>query len=175
MKNSNPRSSKKYPHKISASDLSYDFENTGGNVKMMRKEDFPMLEGAALYILVLKPGGLRTPHWHPNCAELGYITKGKAEYAIVSNFGEKDGPFEAGVGDAVFIPKAYFHYIKNIGEEDLEIAIFFNDDKPEDIGLNEATAILSDENMAQTFDISDKNIFTDFNKSGDLIIGKRKS
>ncbi len=174
MKNTNPKSSKKNPHKISSSDLVFDFDNTGGSVKMIRKEDFPILEGASLYLLVLKPGGLRTPHWHPNFVELGYITKGKAEYAIVSNYGEKDGPFEAKAGDAVFIPKAYFHYIKNIGEDDLEIAIFFNDDKPEDIGINEATSVLSDENMAQTFNFKDKDIFSKFDKGGDLIIGKKE-
>ncbi|MEO8664553.1 MAG: cupin domain-containing protein [Ignavibacteria bacterium] len=173
MKNNKPKSSKENPHKISFSDLSYDFENTGGTVKMARQESFPMLTGSSLYLLNLKPGGLRTPHWHPNCAELGYITKGTAEYAIVSNYGEKDGPFTAKAGDAVFIPKAYFHYIKNTGEDDLEIIIFFNDEKPEDIGLNEASAILSDDVMSQTFDIRDKNIFSDFNKDGDLIIGKK--
>jgi len=174
LKNTSPKSSKENPHKISFSNLSNDFENTGGSVKMARKESFPILQGASLYMLTLEPGGLRTPHWHPNCAELGYITKGTAEYGIVSNFGEKDGPFVANTGDSVFIPKAYFHYIKNIGEENLEIAIFFNDEKPEDIGLNEATSVLSDEQMSQTFNIKDKNIFSEFDKSGDLIIGKRK-
>ncbi len=174
MKNEKPKSSKKNPHKISSSDLVYDFENTGGTVKMVRKESFPILDGSSLYLLTLKPGGLRTPHWHPNCAELGLVTKGTAEYGIVSNFGEKDGPFEAKTGDIIFIPKAYFHYIKNTGEDDLEIAIFFNDEKPEDIGLNEAVSVLSYEQLAQTFNFKDKNIFSQFDKGGDLIIGKRK-
>lgn len=174
MKNITPKSSKKFPHLLKFEELENDFDNTGGSVKMARKESFPILEGSALYILKLKPGGLRTPHWHPNCAELGYVTKGSAEYAIVSNFGEKDGPFIANVGDSVFIPKAYFHYIRNVGEGDLEIAIFFNDEKPEDIGMNEATEILSDEIMAQLFNFKDKEAFSKFEKGDDLIIGKRK-
>ena len=86
----------------------------------------------------------------------------------------KDGPFKAKAGDIVFIPRAYFHYIKNIGKSMLEIAIFFNDEKPEDIGLNEAASILSNENLAQTFNNKDKDLFSSFDKGDDLIIGKRK-
>ena len=88
MKNDKPGNSTGNPHKFSFSKMQSDFKNSGGTVKMARKESFPILEGASMYLLKLARGGLRTPHWHPNSAELGYIIKGTAEYGIVSNYGE---------------------------------------------------------------------------------------
>jgi hypothetical protein len=48
---------------------------SGGSRTMANKDNFSILNGngMAIYLLRLKRGGVREPHWHPNAAELSYI------------------------------------------------------------------------------------------------------
>jgi oxalate decarboxylase len=43
---------------------------------------------------------------------------------------------EIGPGEVSFIPMGYFHYIEALGGEELVIAVVFNHEMPEDIGLS---------------------------------------
>jgi hypothetical protein len=48
---------------------------SGGSRTMANTDNFSILNGngMAIYLLRLKRGGVREPHWHPNAAELSYI------------------------------------------------------------------------------------------------------
>ena len=46
--------------------------------------------------------------------------------------------FEVGPDQILFIPTAYFHYIENIGDEELHFAVFFSHEKQQDIGISGA-------------------------------------
>ncbi len=54
--------------------------------------------------------------------------------------------FEVGPCEIVLIPSAYFHYIENLNDsEDMQFAIFFNNERPKDIGLSGAFRAYSNE------------------------------
>ena len=46
----------------------------GGTVTELTEKNFPIFKGndAGVFFLVLKPGALREPHWHPNAWEMDY-------------------------------------------------------------------------------------------------------
>ncbi len=123
-----------------------------GKVAKARKEFFPILNGLTCYDLKLKVGGLREPHWHPNAAELDYVVSGRARMMILSPEGSLD-TFEVSKGDVVFIPAAYFHYIENIGEEDLHFAIFFDSEIPQDIGISGSLGFYSNQMLASLYQV----------------------
>jgi oxalate decarboxylase len=67
--------------------------------------------------------------------------------------------FEVGPGEIVFIPSAYFHYIENISEnasEDMQFAVFFKDERPEDIGISGAFGAYSNEVLGSIFGLQPK-------------------
>jgi oxalate decarboxylase len=133
-------------------------QSKGGTVVLVNAYSFPILNGLACYSLVLRKGGVREPHWHPNAAELDYVIKGKARMTIFSPGGDID-TFEVGPDQIVFIPTAYFHYIENIGDEELHFAVFFSCEKPQDIGISGAFGSYSNEVLGAVFDV-DPKIFT---------------
>jgi oxalate decarboxylase len=61
--------------------------------------------------------------------------------------GDTVDTFEVGPGEIVFIPSAYFHYIENIddNDDDVQFAIFFNHERPEDIGISGSFGAYSNE------------------------------
>jgi oxalate decarboxylase len=130
-------------------------QSGGGTVILANAYSFPILNGLSCYSLVLKKGGIREPHWHPNAAELDYVIKGRARMTIFSPGGDID-TFEVGPDQLVFIPTAYFHYIENIGDEELHFAVFFSHEKPQDIGISGAFGSYSNEVLGAVFNINPK-------------------
>jgi oxalate decarboxylase len=127
----------------------------GGSRTIANSDNFPILKGMATYSLLLKKGGVREPHWHPNAAELDYVVKGRARMTIFSPGGDID-TFEVGPDQIVFIPTAYFHYIENIGDEELHFAFFFSHDKPQDIGISGAFGSYSNKVLGAVFNANPK-------------------
>jgi oxalate decarboxylase len=130
-------------------------QNNGGTVILANAYSFPILNGLACYSLYLKKGGIREPHWHPNAAELDYVINGRARMVIFSPGGNID-TFEVGPDQIVFIPTAYFHYIENIGDEELHFAVFFSHEKPQDIGISGAFGAYSNEVFGAVFNVDPK-------------------
>ena len=82
------------------------------------------------------------------------MISGRARMTI---FGPSDSvdTFEVGPGEIVFIPPAYFHYIENIrdndDDDDMQFAIFFNHERPEDLGISGSFGAYSNEILASVF------------------------
>ena len=57
----------------------------GGTVQLAYETDFPVVAGqnAAMALVVLKKGGIREPHWHPDAWEFDYCISGKARMSVV--------------------------------------------------------------------------------------------
>ena len=120
-------------------------QSRGGTVSLGNANSFGILDGLACYLLTLKPKGIREPHWHPNASELDYVIAGRGRMTIFSP-GNSIDTFEVGPGEIVFIPPAYFHYIENVNtNEDMQFAVFFDHERPEDIGLSGAFGAYSNE------------------------------
>jgi oxalate decarboxylase len=130
-------------------------QSNGGTVILANAYSFSVVDGLACYSLILKKGGIREPHWHPNAAELDYVIKGNARMTIFSPGGDID-TFEVGPDQIVFIPTAYFHYIENIADEELHFAVFFSHEKPQDIGISGAFGSYSNEVLGAVFNVNPK-------------------
>src|SRR3954452_5794653 len=66
----------------------------GGSITKALPDNFPVLEGneASAGYLVLKPGALREPHWHPTHWEMDYAVQGKGELGIVTPDDQQSSP-----------------------------------------------------------------------------------
>lgn len=159
-------------HKFKLRGIDPQVDVLGGTIALCHKDNFPILKGITLYDLRLNVGGLREPHWHPNAAELDYVVSGKARMLIMSPDGVKN-VFEVGKGDVVYIPAAYYHYIENIGDENLHFAVFFNHESPEDIGISGSMGAFTPEIMAAVLK-ADKEVVSPFCRYGeDVFIAPR--
>ena len=71
--------------------------------------------------------------------------------------GDNVDTFEVGPGEIVFIPSAYFHYIENVNtSEDMQFAVFFDDERPEDKGSG-AFGAYSNEVLGSVFGLQTKS------------------
>lgn len=141
-------------HKFRLGALKPVVDTAGGSVAECDKRNFPIVEkgGAGIFLLKLQPGGLREPHWHPNCWEMDYVVAGKVRMTIVS----PEGPVETFTlepGDVAFVPQAYAHSIVNIGDVEAVIPIVFNDSLPSDIGLSTMYGQFPPDQFPQTFGV----------------------
>ena len=143
-------------HKFNLKAFPPSVQSKGGTVSLGNANNFGILNGLACYLLILKPKGIREPHWHPNAAELDYVISGRARMTIFSP-GDKVDTFEVGPNETVFIPPGYFHYIENVNSnEDMQFAVFFNHERPEDIGISGALGAYSNEVLGSLFGIEAK-------------------
>jgi oxalate decarboxylase len=128
-------------------------ETKGGTASFATANNFEIVYGIACALLTLKPNGIREPHWHPNTAELDYVISGRARMTIFGP-GDSVDTSEVGPGEIVFIPPAYFHYIENIDtDDDMQFAIFFNNEIPEDLGISGSFGAYSIEVIASVFGV----------------------
>ncbi|MGB0025326.1 MAG: cupin domain-containing protein [Nitrososphaeraceae archaeon] len=143
-------------HKFNLKAFPPTVQSGGGTVSLGNANNFGILSGLACYLLTLKPKGIREPHWHPNAAELDYVISGRARMTIFSP-GDNVDTFEVGPGEIVFIPSAYFHYIENVNaSEDMQFAVFFNHERPEDIGISGALGAYSNDVLGSVFGLEPK-------------------
>lgn len=142
-------------HKFNLKGIQPMIQSKGGNVSLGDANSFRILNGLACYLLTLRRKGVREPHWHPNAAELDYVINGRARMTIFSP-GNNVDTFEVGPGEIVFIPPAYFHYIENISEDNMQFAIFFNHERPEDIGISGSLGAYSNDVLAAVLGIESK-------------------
>ena len=129
-------------------------QTKGGTASFATANNFEIVYGIACALLTLKHKGIREPHWQPNAAELDYVISGRARMTIFGS-GDSVDTFEVGPGEIVFIPPTYFHYIENIGDnaddDDMQFAIFFNHERPEDLGISGSFGAYSNEILASVF------------------------
>lgn len=121
--------------------------NDGGSARMARQNFWSILKRQALYLLELTGKGMREPHWHPETAELGYVHRGEGRMSILSPSGTVD-TYLMKEGDIYFIPKAYPHHIENLGDDPLNLLIFFDEAMPGDVGFTGSVRSYSNEVLA---------------------------
>jgi len=143
-----------HKHKFKLGALKPVVDDAGGSVAECDVRNFPVVTkgGAAIFLLKLKPGGLREPHWHPNAWEMDYVVSGTVEMTVVS----PDGPvdvFTLEPGDVAFVPQGFAHSILNTGATEAVIPIVFNSELPTDIGLSTMFGEFPTEQFTQTFGV----------------------
>ena len=135
----------------------------GGTIQEANKATFPALDGLAAFLLVLKPGAVRIPHWHPDANELDYCLQGRAAIAIVGP-DKVEQKLEINPGDISFIPQGWFHSIRNAGTDDLRLLVIFNNATPNDIGISVGLGGMSDKVLGESLGVPAAT-FKDFKKT----------
>ena len=138
------------PYRYQLESLEPQVRNDGGSIRFARGDDYPILDGLAMYSLWFNRLGVREPHWHPNCAEFNYLLNGRVKLTIVSPGGDVE-TFELSAGEVSYIPAAYFHHIESLVDEDVHMCVFFNHEMPGDNGIVASVSGHSRELMAKVF------------------------
>lgn len=111
--------------------------STPKNEKFFRitAANFPALKGLAIQDLDMAPGERRTPHLHPNAAQLDFCVSGVGRVGIV-------GPdhvhhaIDLKPGDAAFVPQGYVHWIENTATTRSRFLLVAAHEMPETIEVN---------------------------------------
>ncbi|PKG23982.1 cupin domain-containing protein [Niallia nealsonii] len=105
------------------------FERDADNIAYkVTSTQLPAMIGGAFVDLHLTKGHMREPHWHPNSWELDVVVAGEAMISIVDPDTKKLHNYHAKLGDVVFIPMAWWHWIRPVSEK-LHLHLFFNNDQ----------------------------------------------
>ncbi len=88
----------------------------------------PAMVGGAFVDLHLTKGNIREPHWHPNAWELDVVVSGEAIISIVNPNTITLHNYRVKTGQVVFIPMAWWHWIRPVTEK-LHLHLFFNNDQ----------------------------------------------
>ena len=112
---------------------------SGGTKREVRVSHFPASPQMSGAIIALDPGGMREPHWHPNCIEWDYVLAGSFRFSIMDPAGKAE-TFNVTAGDVVVIPQGYAHYFENVGAEPATLVLTFNSGDFQEIGISEWVA-----------------------------------
>jgi oxalate decarboxylase len=141
----------------------------GNTVREANADDFPVLKGnaVAFFMIHMRPGALRVPHWHPNAWELDYCLEGEARFWITGPDNTRQivkQVIDLKPGEIVFIPQGWFHAIKAINNKELKLLLTFNNGMPTDIGIPVGLDGMGNNQFAQTFEVSPE-VFNNFNRN----------
>lgn len=139
-------------HKFPLHTLAPQFSNSCGTKTSVNKSNFPILQGLAIYRLVINEGCFREPHWHANADELAYCLKGSALVTIFAS-GNQHNQFTISAGEMFFVPSGQLHAIENTGGGAAEFIVTFSDEMPEDFGISGFAGCLSPSVLANTWGV----------------------
>jgi oxalate decarboxylase len=108
---------------------------SGGEVRVVDSHNFPAARNIAAALNIIKPGGLRELHWHPNASEWQFYLAGKARMTVFMPVGSaRTMDFKA--NDVGFVPANAGHYFENTGDTDLVSLELFKASEFQDFSLN---------------------------------------
>lgn len=148
--------------------------NLMGNITRMNADNFPILSGMSGSLLRLKKGGVQSPHWHVNSAELNYCLSGKAKMTIYGN--AQKFTFTITAGQLTFVPKGYWHDIENSGSEELKVIMVYENERLQDISVAESVYALPKQVLNSIFSLRSSGLFDQLEskKSFDEIVESRQ-
>jgi oxalate decarboxylase len=110
-------------------------QTPGGELRVVDSRNFPASKTIAAALNVIKPGGLRELHWHPNASEWQFYIAGRARMTVFLPGGNaRTMDFHA--NDVGYVPKVAGHYFENTGDTDLITLEMFKADQFLDVSLN---------------------------------------
>lgn len=112
------------------------FEDATGSVRIVDSSVFPASKGIASALVIVKPGGMRELHWHPNASEWQYWLKGSGRMTVFASSG-KARTMNFHANDVGFVPPVAGHYIENTGSEDMVFLEMFKSPTYADVSLNQ--------------------------------------
>lgn len=127
-------------------------EFSGGTVRTIKREQFPVLKGISFAYVTIKPGAIRTPHWHSG-NEVNFNIKGQTRVGIL--VGDDMQEFAVGEGQTSFIPSGWPHYIINgSATEAAQVLVMFTDADNQSFGLGKTIKSMPAAAVAQGLGVS---------------------
>jgi oxalate decarboxylase len=108
---------------------------SGGEVRVVDSHNFPAAKNIAAALNIIKPGGLRELHWHPNASEWQFYLAGKARMTVFMPVGSAR-TMDFNANDVGFVPANAGHYFENTGDTDLVSLELFKASEFQDFSLN---------------------------------------
>ncbi|CAF4343721.1 unnamed protein product, partial [Adineta steineri] len=123
-----------------------------GSVKSASKTSWSILDNMLISFLCISRTSMREPHWHPETAEMGYVIDGDARLTILAPYSShRLNTLELKNDDVYFVPRAYPHYIGNMGDVEVKILLFFDQAIVYDISYQSSFLAYSREVLAASF------------------------
>ncbi len=108
----------------------------GGEVRMADSANFAISRTIAAALVTIRPGGMRELHWHPNADEWQYWIKGRGQMTVFET-GPKAVTQNFGPGDIGYVKRNNGHYVKNVGDGDVQFLEVFRSSRYADISLSD--------------------------------------
>jgi oxalate decarboxylase len=125
-----------YPFTFSLGALKPTRQTKGGEVRIADSSNFNVSKTIAAALVTVHPGGLREMHWHPNADEWQYWLKGKGRMGVF-NTGPNVVTMDFNPGDVGYVKRNRGHYIKNVGDTDLQFLEVFRSSHFADVSLSD--------------------------------------
>jgi oxalate decarboxylase len=126
----------KYQYTFRMKSMPATRETKGGSVRVVDSRNFPTSKHIAAALVIVKPGGMRELHWHPNASEWQFWIAGKGRMTVffpVDNARTMD--FNA--NDVGYVPSNAPHYVENTGDTDMVFLETFATEEFMDVSLNQ--------------------------------------
>lgn len=108
-----------------------------GEVRITDTSNFPLSKTVSAAHVLIKPGGLREMHWHPNADEWSFFIRGRARVTIFTA-NSTARTFDYMPGDVGIVPKSMGHYVQNLSDsEPVEMLEIFRAPRFEDFSLEQ--------------------------------------
>jgi oxalate decarboxylase len=126
-------------------------------VQVADSTNFLANQDIAAALVTLRPGGLRELHWHPNADEWQYYIKGRAQVRVFY-VGARAQTTNFSPGDIGYVKRNNGHYVKNIGDTDLEFLEVFRSPYFVDVSLSDWLTHTPPAMVAATFNLDPATI-----------------
>jgi oxalate decarboxylase/phosphoglucose isomerase-like protein (cupin superfamily) len=90
----------------------------------------------AAALIIVKPGGMRELHWHPNASEWQFYIAGKGRMTVFFPVGNAR-TMDFNANDVGYVPSNAPHYIENTGDTELVFLETFASEQFMDVSLNQ--------------------------------------
>lgn len=128
------KSKHQFTHKMLAQK---PIQTPAGEVRITDTSNFPLSTTVAAAHVIIKPGGVREMHWHPNADEWSFFIRGNARITVFAS-SNMARTFNYTAGDVGIVPKSMGHYVENISDtEEVEMLEIFRAPKFEDFSLEQ--------------------------------------
>ncbi len=128
-----------------------------GEVHIADSSNFSISKTIAAALVTLRPGAMRELHWHPNADEWQYWIKGKGQITVFET-GPKAVTVNFGPGDVGYVKRNNGHYVKNIGDEDVQFLEVFRSSRFTDVSLSDWLTHTPPSLVAQHLNIEEATI-----------------
>ncbi len=129
-------------------------QSKAGEVRVADSNNFHVSKTIAAALVTLRPGALRELHWHPTADEWQYWIKGKGRMTVFDT-GPKAVTMDFSPGDIGYVKRSNGHYIKNVGDTDLQFLEVFRSPYFADVSLSDWLPHTPPAMVAQHLNVSD--------------------